>query len=122
MLWATEFSPWARVGDLTQADAITIVNTTANLLRAGRTRAGRSGDAPAGPAVFGRNGQGCHRCHDTIESRPTGRYGRMLYWCPGCQTRLDPRLMHPSAERREMDPHPAAARYLSDLPWRTRDG
>ena len=121
VMWATELSPWARVCDLTQADAITIVNTTANLVRAGRTRSARGTDGPAGPAVFGRNGQRCHRCHDTVESRPTGRYGRMLYWCPGCQVRLDPRLMHPSAELREMDPHPAASRYLSDLPWRSRD-
>ena len=36
VLWATELSPWAHVGDLSQADVVMIVNTTAKLLRAGR--------------------------------------------------------------------------------------
>jgi endonuclease VIII len=120
VLWATELSPWAHVGDLSQADAVMIVNTTAHMLRAGRSRSHRERES-RGPAVFGRNGQGCLRCHETIESRTVGRAGRMLYWCPGCQVRLDRHLMDSVVIPREMDPHPAAARYLSDLPWRTRD-
>jgi endonuclease-8 len=121
VLWAAELSPWAHVADLSHADAVMIVNHTARLLRLARSRTPRPSDAPAGPAVFGRNGQACHRCHDTIESRPVGRHGRMLYWCPGCQVRLDRRLAESPAPVREMDPHPAAARYLSELPWRSRD-
>jgi endonuclease-8 len=121
VLWAAELSPWAHVGDLSHADAVMIVNQTARLLRVARSRAPRSSDTPAGPAVFGRNGQACYRCHDTIESRPVGRQGRMLYWCPGCQVRLDRRLAETPPPLREMDPHPAAARYLSELPWRSRD-
>jgi len=120
VLWAIELSPWAHVGDLSPADATMIVNTTARMLRAGRSRAHPSRGS-RGPAVFGRNGQGCLRCHATIESRAVGRAGRMLYWCPGCQVRLDRHLIEHLEIRREMDPHPAAARYLSDLPWRTRD-
>jgi endonuclease-8 len=120
VLWATELSPWAHVGDLSQADAVMIVNTTARLLRAGRNRSHHS-PARRGPAVFGRNGQGCYRCHETIESRAVGRSGRMLYWCPGCQVRLDRHLIDGAVVRREMDPHPAASRYLSELPWRSRD-
>jgi len=120
VLWATELSPWAHVADLTPADAVMIVNTTAKLVRTGRSRAHPSRGA-RGPAVFGRNGQGCLRCHETIESRIVGRAGRMLYWCPGCQVRLDRHLTESFVMPREMDPHPAAARYLSDLPWRTRD-
>ena len=42
----------------------------------------------------------------------------MLYWCPGCQVRLDRRL---PPEVRDIDPHPAAVKYLNELPWRTRD-
>ncbi len=121
VLWAAGLSPWAHVADLGHADAVMIVNHTARLLRLARSRTPRSSDTPAGPAVFGRNGQACYRCHDTIESRPVGRYGRMLYWCPGCQVRLDRRLAESGAQVREMDPHPAAARYLSELPWRSRD-
>ena len=97
-----------------------LVNTTANLLRAGRSRS-RQASGSCGPAVFGRNGQGCHRCHETIESRTVGRSGRMLYWCPGCQVRLDPHVTDNVVVPREMDPHPAMARYLSELPWRSRN-
>jgi len=120
VLWATELSPWAHVGDLSPADAVMIVNTVARQLRARRSRSHPSGRSRA-PAVFGRNGQGCLRCHETIESRTVGRAGRMLYWCPGCQVRLDRHLIESSVVPREMDPHPAASRYLSELPWRTRD-
>lgn len=122
VLWATELSPWAHVADLTHRDAVQVVNTAANLLRASRGRPRRPGPSTAPKlAVFGRNGQACPRCHDSIEALPVGRYGRMLYWCPGCQVRLDRRRTTPVVQVREMDPHPAAARYLSELPWRARD-
>jgi endonuclease-8 len=72
-------------------------------------------DVRGGLAVYGRNGQGCVRCHETIAVRRVGEHARLLYWCDGCQIRLDPRRVDDS---REMDPHPAAAKFLSDLPWR----
>lgn len=118
VLWAAELSPWAHVADLTQSDALMIVNTAANLVRASRSNVRR---VSSELAVYGRCGQGCSRCHDTIESRPVGRHGRMLYWCPGCQVRLDRRLMTPPAGILAMDPHPAAQLYLTDLPWIDRD-
>ena len=116
VLWGAELSPWAHVADLTDRDAAEIVAVAARLARANRAVARPlpvdSGRTPeTGLAVYGRCGQGCFRCHDTIESVPVGRSGRMLYWCPGCQTRLDRRPPAP----RPMDPHPAAAKYLADL-------
>ena len=95
------------------------MNIAAGMVRANRGRQRARDHAPtqAGLAVYGRCGQGCIRCHETIESQPIGRYGRMLYWCPGCQVRLDRRQ---PAEVREMDPHPAAAKYLNELPWRNQ--
>jgi endonuclease VIII len=120
VLWATELSPWAHVGDLSHRDAVLVVNTAARQLRANLHHARRvtAHDVPGGLAVYGRNGQGCPRCHDTIEVRRTGEHARLLYWCPGCQVRLDRRL---ADDTREMDPHPAAAKYLSNLPWRRAD-
>lgn len=116
VLWSTELSPWAHIGDLTHQDAWLIVNTSARLVRATAGRVRRLSSAlPFELAVYGRTGQACARCHETIESRPVGRSGRTLYWCPGCQTRLDRR--HATIDR-DMDSHPAAARYLNDLPWR----
>ena len=117
VLWATELSPWAHVGDLTHHDAVVLVNTAASMLRAS-ARTGRrvtNPDVRGGLAVYGRNGQGCVRCHETIAVRRVGEHARLLYWCEGCQVRLDPRHVDDS---REMDPHPAAAKFLSDLPWR----
>ncbi|WP_133870245.1 hypothetical protein [Ilumatobacter fluminis] len=122
VLWAAELSPWAHISDLTHHDAVLIVNTAARMVRAneGRSRRATTRLTTAGLAVYGRCGQGCIRCHETIESQPIGRYGRMMYWCPGCQVRLD---RHQPTEIREMDPHPAAVKYLNDLPWRsTRAG
>jgi endonuclease-8 len=69
-----------------------------------------------GLAVYGRNVQRCARCADTIECRRMGEHRRILYWCPGCQTHLDPRL-EKSADDTPMDPHPAAQRWLAELPW-----
>ena len=69
-----------------------------------------------GLAVYGRNGQRCARCGATIECRQIGVHARTLYWCPGCQTHLDPYLA-PSSDDTPMDPHPAAQRWLADLPW-----
>lgn len=105
-LWSAELSPWAHVGDLSHADATLIVDAVARCVRRARG---------AGLAVYGRCGQACPRCGDTVASRPIGRYGRMLYWCPGCQVRLD-RMA--ADDTPAMDPHPAAIKYLEDLPWR----
>ena len=120
VLWATELSPWAHVGDLTHRDAVLVVNTAARMLRANlqSTRRVTHPAAHGGLAVYGRNGQGCLRCHETIDVRRVGEHARLLYWCPGCQVRLDRR--HAESVR-EMDPHPAAAKFLAELPWRRSD-
>lgn len=117
VLWAAELSPWAHVADLTQADAMLIVNTAARMLRSNRHRTARpdTQQSKDGLAVYGRSGQGCSRCRETIEARTVGQEGRTLYWCPGCQVRLDRRLV---LSTNDGDPHPAAARFLQDLPWR----
>jgi endonuclease-8 len=127
VLWATELSPFAHVGDLSEHDAIRVVNTAASMLRANLSSThrvtlpatgerGERRDRRGGQAVYGRNGQRCPRCAGTIECRPMGEHRRTLYWCPGCQTHLDPRFTA-SRDDTPMDPHPAAQRWLADLPW-----
>jgi endonuclease-8 len=120
VLWAAELSPWAHIADLTHHDALLIVNTAAKMVRTNRNRLHRTTTSHTadGLAVYGRCGQGCIRCRETISARPVGRSGRMLYWCPGCQVRLDRRQ---PVDIRDMDPHPAAAKFLNELPWRNRD-
>jgi endonuclease-8 len=75
----------------------------------------------SGLAVYGRNGQRCARCGDTIEARRIGDPARVLYFCPGCQVRLHRQQPATDVAVRAMDPHPAAEKYLSDLPWRRSD-
>ncbi len=114
VLWATELSPWTHIADLAHHDAVLIVNVATSMVRsnAGRVRRATTTHTSDGLAVYGRVGQGCIRCKETIEARPLGRSGRMLYFCPGCQVRLD---RHQPTEVRQMDPHPAATKYLNDL-------
>ncbi len=123
VLWACELSPFAQVGALADADRWQLVNAAARMLRANLNRVGRV-TAPhvgGGLAVYGRNGQPCPRCHDTVAVRRFGEHARVLYWCPTCQQRLDARDLTPRSMGRLMDPHPAAAKFLEDLPW-NREG
>lgn len=118
VLWATELSPYAKVGTITEHDAIRLVNTAATMLRSNLTSARRTTttDGKGGLAVYGRNNQRCRRCGGSIDCRPMGDHQRTLYWCPGCQTHLDPKLQK-SSDDTPMDPHPAAQRWIADLPW-----
>ena len=118
-LWATELSPFARVGDLSEHDAIRLADSAATLLRANLDRSARI-TAPGtrgGMAVYGRNGQRCGRCGGTIDCRRIGEHARVLYWCPACQVHLEPRRTR-TVDDTPMDPHPAAVKFLAELPWR----
>ncbi len=117
-LWATELSPFARIDALTEHDAIRVVNAAATMLRANMQQATRAATMAekGGLAVYGRNGQRCRRCGETIDCRPLGQHGRMLYWCRGCQQHLDPQQTVRTDET-PMDPHPAAQAYIAGLPW-----
>lgn len=118
VLWARELSPFAPVGALREHDAVDVVNTAANMLRSNLNHTKRitAPGVKGGQAVYGRNGQRCHRCGETIECRRMGQHNRILYWCRGCQQHLDPRQTK-TTDDTPMDPHPAAQVYLASLPW-----
>jgi endonuclease-8 len=121
ILWSCELSPFAPVGSLQPADCVQIINAAARMLRANLSPTPRvtHPDIPGGLAVYGRNGQRCVRCSDTVHVKRMGDHARLVYWCPGCQTKFAPqRDVTPPGIDRSMDPHPAAAKYLSELPWR----
>jgi endonuclease-8 len=126
VLHAGQLSPFAKVGDLPDPDAVRLVNVAATLLRAGLGTGARGPVPFAGVksrlAVYGRSGQPCRRCRETIEGRRSADQHRVLYWCPGCQVRFDPRrnvgddtqwMLDDHADR-----HPAARKFLADQPWR----
>jgi len=120
VLWACELSPFATVSSLQVEDCVQIVNAAARMLRANVQKAYRVtvAELPGGLGVYARNGQRCARCGDTVQVKRVGDHARALYWCPGCQVRHEPTKATPASGMREMDPHPAAAKYLADLPWR----
>lgn len=131
VLWACEMHPFAPVSSLDAGDCAQLIHASARLLRANLASPHRSTlglqssvsgatVARSGLAVYGRNGQRCVRCGDTVEVCRTGEHARLLYWCPGCQVRRSPAsaTARDLDDPREMDPHPAAAKFLNDLPWR----
>ncbi len=117
VLWALQVSPWAQVAELDEYAAETLVETAATMLRS-NGECVHALEARCGLAVYGRNGQGCLRCRDTIRSHHIGHLARSVYWCDGCQTYLDSRPIVPIDD---MDPHPAALQYLAELPWRDQN-
>lgn len=118
VLWTTELSPFARIDSLNEHDAIRLINTAASMLRANMQVADRAAatGAKGGLAVYGRNGQRCRRCGETIDCRQVGDQQHVLYWCRGCQQHHDPRQATRTDDT-PMDPHPAAQAYLAGLPW-----
>jgi endonuclease-8 len=120
ILWACEISPFAHVHTLHPADCVQIISAASRMLRANIRSVERvtQPDIPGGLAVYGRNGQRCARCSDTVAVKRLGEHARLVYWCPGCQVKMQPMDLTPPSIDRAMDPHPAAAKYLSELPWR----
>ena len=121
ILWACGQHPFAPVATLERTDAERVITTAVDVLRANVQPTSAVASGPRFDLeVYGRNGQRCRRCGDTIEVRRLGEHARLLYWCPGCQVRCGPRA-DSSAHEAPMDPHPAAAKFLAELPWRRRD-
>ena len=120
ILWACQLSPFAEVGTLLPVDCVQLIHTASRMLRANLLRVDRvtTAETPGGLAVYGRNGQRCARCGDTVEVRRVGEHARTLYHCPGCQVRHHPHAVAAPVDEPVMDSHPAAAKYLADLPWR----
>ncbi len=119
VLWACELNPFAPVGDLGEVLVRRIVNVAARLLRANLAHVEQVAlpGVPGGLGVYGRTGQGCFRCADTVRARHSAGPDRILYWCPGCQTRLTPAVPAVIADL-PTDQHPAAKAFRADdTPW-----
>lgn len=89
VLWANRLNPDALVGSMSRRDLMTLVNSAAGLLNSSLDQKSRRRSEHQF-AVYGRNGQACPRCHDTITVSYIGPAEHELYWCRGCQTRQDP--------------------------------
>ena len=122
ILWECEQHPFAPVSMLARGDIERLITTATTVLHANVHPASPvAAPRRSGLAVYGRNGQRCGRCGDTILVRRLGEHARLMYWCPGCQVHRGPRQASVEVDERPMDPHPAAAKFLAELPWRRRD-
>ena len=72
--------------------------------------------------VYGRNGQRCGRCGDTVrvDRRRPAAAGLLVRRLPDRRTTRWP--LRRKVHEAPMDPHPAADRYTADLPWRRAAG
>lgn len=122
-LYRCAVHPWAPVGELTEEECARLVHTAADAVRAAAaaTHAVVPTDTRESLVVYGRNGQRCGRCGDTVRV-DRGAQHRLLYWCAGCQTAHDPDARRPRVVDVPMDRHPAAEKFTADLPWRRAAG
>jgi endonuclease VIII len=84
-LWETRLSPWAKLGDVPEADRRRALDTAATLMRASLD-SGREVRR-----VYRHAGRPCPRCGASIASWGLGDDNRTAYWCPHCQAGKDPR-------------------------------
>ena len=104
VLWAGQLSPFAQVGTLPEADAVSARQRGATLLRANLHHAGADHHAPAcraGSPCTGATVQRCVRCDETIEAPAHGEFARVVV--------LVPRLPGP--------PRPAGRRGPTTARW-----
>ena len=115
--------PWAPVGELSEPECARLVSSATEAVRAtiGAAAATVPTDTRESLLVYGRNGQRCGRCGDTVRV-DRGARQRLVYWCAGCQTAHDPEARRPRVREVAMDPHPAAEQFVADLPWRRAAG
>jgi endonuclease-8 len=79
--WDAQIDPWRRTGDVSDAEAVAIVDAT----RPRMQESARRGRATRGPQVYNKAGRPCPRCGTVIEARGQWDDNRMTFWCPGCQ-------------------------------------
>jgi endonuclease-8 len=88
-LFLVGLDPFRPVSTLTDADLDAVVAKASQLLRANaagdtrRTVPALRGGHPLW--VYGRSGEPCRRCGETIRMRRQGEAGRSTYFCPRCQ-------------------------------------
>jgi endonuclease-8 len=79
--WAARVSPWRPVREVTDEEALAIVDG----VRPRMLRSGTRGPRFAAEQLYRRSGRPCPRCGTRIKAAQQGDGNRMTYWCPGCQ-------------------------------------
>lgn len=98
VLFMCRVNPFTRVGDLSDSDCASIIETARRVLTAnvkegvplmttygGLRRTTSGSDPKARLWVYGRARLACRRCGTPIAVRKQGIDARLTYWCPECQ-------------------------------------
>jgi endonuclease VIII len=79
--WEAAIDPWRAVGDVTDAEARSIIE----LVRPRMLESALHGHMRGEAGAFRRAGRPCSRCGGPIRARGQGDDNRTTFWCPGCQ-------------------------------------
>jgi endonuclease VIII len=79
--WEAAIDPWRRVAEVTDDEAVAIIDA----VRPRMTRSATLGHRAIRAQVYGAAGRPCPRCGTAIVARGQGDANRTTYWCPGCQ-------------------------------------
>jgi len=88
VLFLAGVNPFARIEELPDAALQRVVRHAAEQLRRNAPRSERrttSSLAPGNLWVYGRGGEPCRRCGETVRRAYQGEQRRSTYWCPRCQ-------------------------------------
>ena len=88
VLFLPGVNPFARVEALSEKTLRRVVESAAAQLRRNLARSQRRTTSPLAPGalyVYGRGGEPCRRCGDTVRRAVQGVQRRSTYWCPRCQ-------------------------------------
>jgi len=90
-LFLCKLDPFTRVEQLADADLDRLVDQARALMRANTGHPSRAARrAPGGGMwAYGRSGERCYVCGDSIRMRRQGLAGRSTYFCPTCQLKAD---------------------------------
>jgi endonuclease-8 len=89
-MWKSEacfvagIDPWRRTANVTDGEAVRLVESARPLMEASVERGGRG--VKRDLWVFERVGRPCRRCGTPIRARGQGDDNRTTYWCPSCQS------------------------------------
>lgn len=96
--------PFRRVASLTREEAVAAIASAQKLLKANvledsgdtivtyrgqQRRTTHASDPSESLWVYGRAGEPCRRCGETVRRRLQGVDARVTFWCPRCQAMLD---------------------------------
>jgi endonuclease-8 len=79
--WEPGIDPWRRVGEISDAEAMAIIDG----LRPRMFASAATGNQDSHRRVFRLAGRPCPRCGTTVLARGQGDDNRTTFWCPGCQ-------------------------------------